>query len=82
MSIIVNWLALTFMGVGMALSSVYPKWVGWALIVLGVATVAAVGLAQLFTGPGVISNVLFPILATLTLLLALVVGAWTLRKAW
>lgn len=82
MAAIVFWLALLTMGIGMALSTVYPKWVGWALIVLGVATVVAVGVPQLFTGPSNVTNVLFAILATLTSLWTLVVGIWVARKAW
>ncbi|MCI0528538.1 MAG: hypothetical protein L0Y56_13950, partial [Nitrospira sp.] len=82
MSIIVNWLAFVFLGIGMALSALYPKWMGWTIIILGVATVTGVGLPQLFTGPGqTLTNVLFPVLSILTLLWALGVGIWIVRKA-
>ncbi len=33
MTIIAYWLALTFVGIGMALGTAYPKWLGWVLIV-------------------------------------------------
>ncbi|MBI2935304.1 MAG: hypothetical protein HYY31_00605 [Chloroflexi bacterium] len=83
MAIVVNWLAYTFLGVGMALSAPYPKWTGWSLIVLGIASVAVVGVPQVFIGLSqALTNVLFPILSILTLLWALVVGAWITRKAW
>lgn len=82
MSIIVLWLALTFLGVGMAFSKVYPKWLGWAIIILGVAIVV-VGIAQAVGGPTkTVTNVLFPVLSILSTLWALVVGVWITRKAW
>lgn len=83
MTIIVFWLALIFIGIGMASSRVFPKWAGWAAIVLGAATVAVVGVPQAFAGPSQTSiNVLFPILATLSTIYALILGVWLLRKAW
>ncbi|MBI4200639.1 MAG: DUF4386 family protein [Chloroflexi bacterium] len=82
MSIIVLWLALTFLGIGMVLSAVYPKWAGWAIIVLGVATVI-VGILQGLGGPSkTVTNVLFPIVSILTTLWGLVLGIWITRKAW
>ncbi|MBI2846548.1 MAG: hypothetical protein HYX82_01555 [Chloroflexi bacterium] len=83
MSIIVYWLALLFLGIGMALSTVYPRWFGWAGIILGVVTVVAVGLPQALTGPStLVTNTLFMVLSGLTLLWALIVGGWIARRAW
>lgn len=83
MTVIVFWLAVIFVGIGMALSAVYPKWIGAVAIVLGVATVAAVGLPQALAGPSqAVTNVIFPILSLLSTVWGLVVGAWILRKAW
>ncbi|MBI4297737.1 MAG: hypothetical protein HY676_04320 [Chloroflexi bacterium] len=83
MTIIVYWLAFIFLGAGMALSRVYPKLLGWVGVVLGVATVGAVGLPQAFAGPSdVVTNLLFPILATISTAWGLAIGIWLVRKAW
>jgi len=82
MSIIETWLALVFLGIGMALSAVYPRWMGWVGIVLGIVTVAAVGIIMAFAGPGSTIQVTFLVLSLLTTLLVLVVGIWVARKAW
>jgi len=82
MTIIVYWLALIFMGIGMAMSKVFPGWTGWVAIVLGVLT-ALTGVLQGFTGPTQLTlNVLFPILASLSTIFTLVLGVWLVRKAW
>ncbi len=82
MSIIVYWLALVFVGIGMVLSSVYPRWMGWVLLVLGIATMATGGIVQVFTGPTSTLQILFAVLSVLTTIWALVVGIWVARKAW
>lgn len=82
MTIIAYWMALTFVGIGMALSTVYPKWLGWTLIVLSVAIVAAVGVPQALTGMSRTLQLLFIALSILTTLWALVIGIWITRKAW
>jgi hypothetical protein len=82
MTIIAYWLALTFVGVGMALSTVYPKWLGWVLLILGVLTVAVVGVPQALTTINQTYQILFAVLSILTTLWALVIGVWITRKAW
>ncbi len=82
MTIIAYWLALTFVGIGMVLSTVYPKWLGWAAIVLSVAIVAAVGVPQALTEMTQTLQLLFVILSLLITLWALVLGIWITRKAW
>jgi hypothetical protein len=82
MAVIVYWLFLVFLGIGMVLSEVYPKWLGGVLIVLGVATVVVVGVPQALAGESQTSQLLFAILSVLTLLWALVMGIWITRKAW
>ncbi|MBI2872046.1 MAG: hypothetical protein HYY00_02515 [Chloroflexi bacterium] len=83
MTIIVYWLALLFLGVGMALSTVYPKWLGWGIIVLAAAIIIVVGLPQAFAGPSqLVTNTLFPILSILATVWGLALGVWTIRKAW
>lgn len=81
MSVIVNWLALSFLGIGMTLSSVYPKWLGWVILALGVLTVVLVGIPQGFTGPSkTVSNLIFPILSILSTVWALILGIWITRR--
>jgi len=83
MTIIVYWLALSFVGIGMALSSLYPKWMGWALIILGAVTMVAVGLPQAFAGASaLVTNYLFGALALLSTIWAFVLGLWIYRRAW
>lgn len=82
MTIIVNWLALAFVGLGIALSTVYPRWLGWVLIILGVLTVVAVGVPQGITGITQTSQLLFTVLSLLTTLWALVIGIWMARKVF
>ena len=81
-AVIIYWLALVFLGIGMVLSVVYPKWLGWVPIVLGAATVAIVGVPQALAGESLIFQILFAIFSMLTLLWALVLGIWITRKAW
>lgn len=82
MSIIVFWLALAFVGISMVISAVYPRWMGWVGIVLGIATVAAVGIVGAFAGPSNTLEIIFMVLSLLTTLWALVIGIWVARKAW
>jgi len=82
MNIIVFWLALVFLGIGMVLSAVYPRWMGWVGIILGIVTVAVVGIVQAFTGETSALQLIFMVLALLTTLWVLVVGIWVTRRAW
>lgn len=82
MFILVEWLAIFFLGIGMVRSAVYPKWQGWALLILGILTVAIVGIPVFFAGSTATIETLFMILAVLTTILALIVGIWVARKAW
>jgi hypothetical protein len=82
MSILVFWLAIVFLGIGMARSYVYPRWLGWLGALLGATTVAAVGIPQFFTGETSTLQTLFAVLAVLTTLWVLIIGIWSARKAW
>lgn len=82
MSVIVYWLALVFLGIGMVLSSVYPRWMGWVVLVLGIVTMATGGVIRVFTGGISTLQMIFAVLSILTTIWALVVGIWVARKAW
>ncbi|MBI4203209.1 MAG: hypothetical protein HY532_08875 [Chloroflexi bacterium] len=74
------WLALAFVGLGMAMSSVYPKWAGWILLGIGAGIVILYGLPSIFSTPTGTLNLIFAVLAGLTSLWALVIGAWITRR--
>ena len=80
MEVIVLWLAFALLGIGMVHSSVYPRWLGWGGLILGIAGVL-LGIIQTFTGRES-SFILFGILLYLTILWWLVTGIWIARKAW
>lgn len=82
MSIIMLWLALALLGIGMALSAVYPRWLGWGVAILGVAMVAAVGIPKFFVGNTSTLLLLFAGLALLTTIWFLATGIWVARKSW
>ncbi len=81
MFIIVHWLALTFLGIGMVLSAVYPKWMGWVLLILGALMVVVVGIPQASGDPSHALDIIFAVLAGLPSLWAVIVGIWVTRKA-
>ncbi len=81
MTIIVLWLALAFVGIGMVLSTVYPKWMGWAVLILGALNVVVAGIPQAVGGPSQALDLIFSVLAGLTSIWAIVIGIWVTRKA-
>jgi len=75
--------AATFIlfGLAVALSGVYPRWLGWAVFVAGVASIAA-GLVQALVGePTTASRVLTIFGPTVITLWELVIGILLLRRA-
>ena len=74
---------LTFIlyGLAVALADVYPKWLWWAGLVVGIA-VALIGLVQAYNGPSdLVTTILFPITAILFTVWVLVVGVLMWRRA-
>ena len=80
-TIIVYWLAYAFLGIAMLLSAVYPRWLGWAGLILSMPGVA-IGVIQIFTERSTTLTLGFAVLSLLTTLWALVVGIWVARKTW
>lgn len=78
--VLANGLAFTFLGLGMAHSSLYPRWLGWLAILLG-ASGLALGIVQTFTGRER-SLTLFVVLEALTILWFAVVGVVMARRVW
>ncbi len=81
MSIVVFWLAIAFLGIGMVSSAVYPRWLGWVGLILGVAVIP-VGITQTFAERSIPLTLVFMVFALLTALWSSVVGIWGARKAW
>jgi hypothetical protein len=80
MEVIVIWLAFAFLGIGMVRSAIYPRWLGWIGLLLGMAGVP-LGIAQTFAGRESTLN-LFMALNIATILWTFVTGIWVARKAW
>jgi hypothetical protein len=80
-TIIVYWLAYAYLGIAMILSAVYPRWLGWAGLILSMPGVA-LGVIQIFTERSTTLTLGFAVLSLLTTLWAFVVGIWVARKAW
>ena len=79
MSVIVFWMALVFLGVGIIMSDVYAKWLGWSLLVLGIVTMV-VGFVEILSDPTQALDLTFGVLAGLTTIWALVIGIIITRR--
>lgn len=80
---IIVFFGITFIlyGLAVALSEVYPKWLGWAAVVLGIASFI-VGIVQAYVGLSVVgTNYLFSGFASLLTVWVLVMGILMWRKA-
>ncbi|MBI4312743.1 MAG: hypothetical protein HY681_13320 [Chloroflexi bacterium] len=74
------WMALAFVGLGIAVSDVYPKWAGLPLLIIGVVTVVGYGIPSVFLDPSKALDFIFAGLALLTSIWSLVVGLWITRR--
>ena len=79
MAIIIEWTALILVGIAVSLSTVYPKWLGWAAVVVGAVTVI-VGIVRAIDGPGEALQLIFLITSLLTLIWFLMVGGIIIRR--
>jgi hypothetical protein len=80
MNVMSNWLAFGFLGIGMVRSSIYPRWLGWFGLVLGIIGLP-MGALMAITGREAIWN-FFTVLSFMTILWFLALGIWMARKAW
>lgn len=68
-------------GLAVAYGEEYPRWLGWAAVVLGVAA-TLVGLDLAYRGPSqLVQNVIFPIVSILQTFWILVIGVLLWRRA-
>jgi len=81
MTVVVYWSALVLLGIAISLSTLYPRWLGWIVIVLGAATAITV-VPQAFGENTQTIQLLFAIFAGLSTIWALVIGVLITRKAW
>ena len=72
-------LALAILGVGIALSTVYARWFGWTIIVVGVAWIV-IGFVIGIAGSSSDLNIPFGIVFVLTVLWHLVMGIVITRR--
>ena len=79
MAIIIEWTALILVGIAVSLSTVYPKWLGWAAVIVGVVTVI-VGIVRAIDGPGEALQLIFLIMSLLTLVWFLAIGGTITRR--
>lgn len=79
MTFLVYWLALIFLAIGMVLSSSYPKWLGWALLVASTAVVV-IAIPRFFTDPTQVTEYVFAVPAGLTSIWAIAAGIWITRR--
>ena len=81
-AVLVNWLDVFLFGVALLRTDRYPLWLAWTAVVLGGGTFLFAGLPLALSGvTAVVDNVVFPILATLTLVWLLVLGVFLWRRA-
>ena len=79
LTIMAYWMALVFLGIGMLLSTLYPKWLSGAIIVLGVALVV-MGVIFTFADNTKALDSVFGVLAGISTVWALVLGLWITRR--
>jgi hypothetical protein len=79
LNVLINWLAFTFLGMGMIQNALFPRWLGLVGLVVGLLGLA-LGIAMTFTGREALVN-LFVILMLLTIVWWLAIAVWLARKA-
>ena len=80
-AVVVFWGALLLLFVGITMSPVYPKWLGWAGLI-NAAALIAMGFVMAFVDPSKGLDLTFGALAGLSTIWALVLGVVITRKAW
>lgn len=78
MNVMINWLAFFFLSIGMAQSTIYPRWLGWIGLMLGIAGIL-LGIGMTFTGRERIL-ILFIMLWGMTIVWWLLTGLWTAHQ--
>lgn len=79
LNVLINWLAFTFLGMGMIQHAFFPRWLGFVGLAVGLLGLP-LGIAMTFTGREALVN-LFVILMLLTIVWWLAIAIWLARKA-
>jgi hypothetical protein len=79
LAVIVYWGSLALVGIAILRGEIYSKWSGWALLVFGSANAFGTGLPYALRGASMTVDMIFAVLATLSALIALVLGVGMLR---
>ena len=79
-SFLAYWAAMLFTGIGIAMSTVYPKWTGWLLIISGVVAAVFGGILRIFDGTSQTTELIFGAGALITSVVALVLGIVITRR--
>jgi len=77
----INWLGLALLGMAMIQSDVYPRWLGWAALIMSIP-VTTLGAIQVFAPRSITLTLIFSMLMMLTILWNLITGIWVTRRAW
>ncbi len=79
LNVLINWLAFTFLGLGMLLKPLYPRWLGLIGLFVGLLSLV-LGTAMTFTGREALIF-LFILLMFTTIVWWLLIGIWFARNA-
>ena len=78
LNLLLNWLAFTFLGLNMIRNALFPNWLGFFGVAMGLFGLA-LGIAMTFTGREALVN-LFVILLFLTIVWWLAIAVWLARN--
>lgn len=80
LNMLINWLSFALLSLGMLLSTLYPRWLSWWGLIIGILG-CLLGIAMTFTGREALLDI-FLVVMFATLLWWLVLGGWIARTAW
>ena len=78
---VLYWLALAFLNIAVVDNDVYPRWLGWAGLIVSILMVA-LGVIQVFNVRSITLTLIFSVLMLLTTSWNLAIGIWIARRAW
>jgi len=83
MAQVVQWACFGLFGVAIVRSRIMPRAMGWAGIVISLVFLPLVALPQFFAGPSdLVTNMLFPAMASVSIGWLILFGVWLARRVW
>jgi hypothetical protein len=79
-SVLAYWTALLFIGIGIAASSIYPKWIGWVLIIAGAVAAISGSIPRIFEASSEATELVFAAGALATSAMSLILGIIVTRR--